>query len=197
MRAFVVAAALLAASASAVSAFDGQRGGFMLGGGVGASFVSYDLKVFVFDEGINIGRPVERREKDSKFGFATDFRIGGGINDNLIVMYANRTAFFDALTESGETLTIAASTGGPGFMYFQRELPPSLYYLGVIGLCTWWAPSQNIDTTWSGFGLMGGVGYEFYKHVTAEFTISYNKPGTEQNEVSAWSFLLTVAGIAY
>ncbi|MBP2681376.1 MAG: hypothetical protein H6Q78_1239, partial [Candidatus Krumholzibacteriota bacterium] len=74
----IVAVTLFATS---VHAFDGNRKGFILGGGLGPGWTSYAQG---YGDSFD-GEDTSARE--TKFGLATDFKIGGGINEKIMVYY--------------------------------------------------------------------------------------------------------------
>lgn len=187
----VATVAAMVLSATAVHAFDGNRKGFILGGGIGPVVTSYTVEV---DDDF-FGNYTTDRE--SKFGLATDFRIGGGINEKFMLYYANRVSWFGVDDEMEDGVTIAHGIGLVGLSYYLEAAAPSVYFTGTVGISSWSAPFEEDSDTWSGFGIGGGVGYEFARHWSVEGVLTWGNPGDESMTVSALSFFVTVIGIAY
>ncbi|MBP2681377.1 MAG: hypothetical protein H6Q78_1240 [Candidatus Krumholzibacteriota bacterium] len=177
--------------ATAVHAFDGNRKGFILGGGIVPAFTSYSVEVS--DD--FFGNYTTDRE--TKFGLATDFRIGGGITDKVMLYYANKVSWFSVDGEMDGSVTIAHGIGLIGVSYYLEAAAPSVYFVGTLGLSSWSAPFEENSDTWSGFGVGGGVGYEFAKHWSVEGMLTWGNPGDDYTTIDAFSFLVTITGIAY
>lgn len=194
----VIATILLLAVAA--HAFDGSRKGFILGFGVGPGYTSFTQTVEIpaidFDE---------TSDRENSFSFATDFKIGGGITDQFLLYYVNRVTWFGMENALDENVTIANGIGGVGVSYYIQTTAPSLYFLGSIGLSTWMTPFEDEIGNWLGFGVSGGVGYEFAAHWGVEATVNYGNPKDEETEdgrtmeasTSALAFAVIVYGLAY
>lgn len=177
----VITVATVIVTATSVFALDGTRKGFVIGFGVGPGMTSYT---------------VEDSDRESKFAAATDFKIGGGISEKLLVYYENRVSWFshDLPTES---VTAANGIGLAGVSYYFKADVPSFYVLGSVGLSSWSYPFESTSDTWAGFGVSAGAGYEFAKHFSAEATVNWGNPGKDNVTVNALSVLVTVGALAY
>ena len=161
------------------SAIDGQRQGFMLNLGVG------------FGQGKYTGGD---RSYDAT-GFGTDFKIGGGLGNNKVLIYfTNRTLWYSPDSGGSRINGISAA----GVSYFLSPQAPSFFFLGALGL----GVSSNNDTSTarSGFGFTIGAGYEFAQHFTAELT--YMDTGLSGDsdlggDLGASSIMLTLNWLGY
>ncbi len=123
--------------ASQLSAFDGQRKGFILGGGIGGGSLSLGMDVYHVNTGV----------------FATNFIIGYAPSASLEIYYTNNISWF---SDGGENNYLGV-TGAGVTKYLKRE-GKGLYICGGIGL--------SVRTLYSntGFGALAGIGYDVAKH---------------------------------
>ncbi len=186
----------IAVMTTSAEAFNGERKGFLLGFGVGPGWSSFQGDV----EGYETG------DRESKFAIGTDFKIGAGINDQLLIYYVNRVAWFKSSSVTSDSLlqedvTIASSVGLVGISYYFKTEAPAWYVVGAIGVSTWSAPLESDSETFTGFGVTGGIGYEFTKHWSLEATVNWGKPSktiqATEVEVNAISVLVTFMGLAF
>lgn len=185
---------LVVVVATSVQAFDGKRKGFILGGGAGLGVTSFDqtLRVPGFQDATS--------DRESKLGLATEFKIGGGFNDQFLLYYVNRAAWFSIENIFSQDVTIANSVGLVGISYYFQPTSPSPYLVAVLGISSWDAPFED-TTAQVGVGLGAGLGYEFARHWSLEATINWGQPSDEdlgvEVETDALSVLLTISGLAY
>ena len=170
---------------TAVHAFDGNRKGFILGGGLGPALTSLGQG---YDDPLDVE---ELSARENELGLATDFKIGGGITEKFSLYYVNNVSW---VRFSG--VTIAQGTGGLGATYYMEVSAPSLYFVGMIGMSSLWFFFGGVGG-YPGFGMGGGVGYEFAKHWSVEGVATWGHLGLEVESINAFSFLVTVSGIAY
>jgi hypothetical protein len=179
-------------SATPTHAFDGERKGFVLGFSAGASVTSFTQTLSGTFQG--------ETDRENKFGFGTSFRIGGAFNEQFMFYYVNNVAWFSLENALGETVTIANGVGLIGVSYYLQPTPGGWYLLGVIGVSTWDAVFENSSAS-TGFGLGGGVGWEFAPHWSVEAVAEWGKPSDSEAgvdlETNAVSILVMIAGTAY
>ena len=84
---FGIIAMLLLLAPSTSAAFDQKRKGLILGFGVGPSVTS-----FTQDFSHDFGEATSNRE--TKFGVSTDFKVGWGLTEQLLVYYIAQIAWF-------------------------------------------------------------------------------------------------------
>ncbi|MEW5993571.1 MAG: hypothetical protein AB1744_04155 [Candidatus Zixiibacteriota bacterium] len=185
---------LIVAFTSGVTAFDGNRKGFILGGGLGLGLDSYTQTVEAPDMKAT-------SDRENKFAFMTDFMIGAGASEQVLIYYFNKVSWFSLENVLGENVTIANGVGGAAVRYYFNLTAPSPYVFGGIGLSTWDAPLEEGSDAWYGFGLMFGGGFEFSPHWSVEGDIMWGKPSKEESGVeassNAISLRMTFGGLAY
>jgi len=194
-RIIPLVAVVLFLGADAASAFDGDRKGFILGFGVGPSLTS--IKQTVSGTGLFDGTS----DRENKFGLGTSFRIGGAFNEQWMLYYANNVAWFGIENVLGDDVTIASSVGLVGVSYYLQPTKPSAYILGVIGVSTWDAIFEEGSSASTGFGIGGGMGWEFSPHWSFEALVEWGNPedsdGGMKLETDAFSFMILIAATAY
>lgn len=175
---------LVAMVVSPANAFDNNRQGFMLSVGAGPSMTNYEM----YYDG-----------DESKFGGGTDFKIGGGINNQVQLYWLARTAFFSQdyprYTLYGgfvgtESVTYMNGFYGGGISYFFRPQAPSWYMVGALGLVTLSAPFDDDfdDYSESGTGFSFGAGYEFSRHWMIE--ASWSVGDIENTTFQTWKVVI-------
>lgn len=118
----------------------------------------------------------------NSFGLRTNFNLGYGINNQLIISYMNRVSYIldDILSktnyashyETPPALTLAGITGIELDYYLSDELKsPYLSFGG--GLSLWNQPGVSDYLTKTGLGLSLGGGYQLSKHLTLDLNILY------------------------
>jgi len=164
---------------------DGEREGFFVSGGIGAGYTTYSGQYRVILPDSIIDRSID----DNSAGAMFDVRIGGGISPRAQIYYQLQVVWFDEPHGSGaEEEIIATAHSGFGLTVYQKDTAPSLYYFGSIGFRHWWAPFAEENTVWTGFGIMGGLGFEFLKRISLEASAAYGKPGIDTATVKLWTF---------
>jgi opacity protein-like surface antigen len=189
-----VTAVLVVAFAVGANAFDGQKKGFILGGGLGFGMTSFTQSF----EGGGISITSDRENKGA---FGTDFRIGWGVNERTAVYYTGKISWFGIDNGYGESVTIADGIHGLGVTHSFRAWVPTWFVTGGLALATWSAPFETNSGTWNGFGFYVGTGYEFSKHYGVEFDVVYGNPGDSEGgfeaSTNSTSFKATFNALAY
>jgi len=149
-------------------AFDGNRKGFTLEFGLGGGFQSASQEFSFLGE----------TEKVDASGpaFATNFKIGYGFNEQLIVSWTDNLGI-----SSGESIMtnkdepLALSVGGIGLTYFFNADGPSPFIDVTIGVSVW--DDGNDDM--SGMGISVGGGYEFKPNWAAGVDLGWGNPSDD------------------
>lgn len=196
LRCYLMLFPLLVVATPARAGFlDGQREGFFVSVGLGGAYSTHvqEFKVTLPDSSID-----ERSDRENTWGPSISLRIGAGLGDKMQVFYHLSTVWFDEPTSTGtkEEIVVSAHSGF-GLTFFQKETTPSLYYFGSVGFSHWWAPFADDGPFWTGFGIIGGIGFEFVKRLSLETMASWGNPKTEINSVSVWSFIAAVRFTLY
>jgi hypothetical protein len=178
---------------SASEAFDNQRDGFILGGIGGVS-----VNLLYGSENGNTNN------SETLFAVHTDLRIGGGSASNKSLLYFWNKMNWSLLKVEGdediyvyderkEKILFPSGIAGIGSSYYFRPSSPSLYLNGGVGISL---------PLLLGFGLMGGVGYEFARHWSFECGIMWSRLFSLKLfdiDLAANTFTINVSiiGIAY
>lgn len=154
-----------------------QRSGFVIGFGIGLGVTSYS-----FSEGVTsyysngfttmVNGPDEEGEK---FGLATDFKIGAQVSQSFQIYYLGRTNWFDD-GRSG----VAAGISVLGVTYVLPSAP--VHLSGGIGAANWF-PLHEAGGGGIGFGMTGGVGWEFADLWLLDFALTYGRPAYNEGHV--------------
>ena len=130
-------------TASTLNAFDSERKGFVVGGGLGlAPMVKWKI-----DNG---------NAEDTKIGNSFNAFIGNGFSNSNLLVFEFNGAFFSSdyfLTENQHSLFF-----GPVWYHFWNDEMFTLIGAGRMSL------KGNWKVTSPGWGMMIGTGYEIYKH---------------------------------
>ncbi|MGD9546805.1 MAG: outer membrane beta-barrel protein [Candidatus Krumholzibacteriia bacterium] len=172
--------------------FDGDRQGFMLNLGAGFG----QAKQTASASGVEVSLDAT--------GFGGDFKIGGGVNPQMLIYYTNRTLFHTmevTYTDPflGPTTLEADYINGMsavGVSYFLEPEAPSFFFSGGLGLGV--LMDSEADESESGVGFTAGVGYEFARNWIIEGTYMNAKVFEEMGmEVSISNLMVTISWLAY
>jgi hypothetical protein len=176
--AIVLAVAVLSVPALTAQAktFDGKRKGFIVGGGIGGSYLSYS-------EGGQFDLP--------EFSLAANFKIGYATSESFEIYYIfSGSAIFGvianyALGVSGVGVTKYLNREGKGIFLFGGVGFPVFVFGGMFG----WTKSTN------GFGLIGGIGSDIGRHWSIQGDVVYTDMNAEM--VTSVSFRVTINFLAF
>lgn len=180
--------------------WDGQRKGFIVGFGAGPGLTSSTME----DERNALGPSA----RDNTWGLQTDFVIGYAPTSRLQVYYSNKVSWFKI---SVVDVTAISGLTGVGASYFLNSQVPSPFLSGGLGVAVWDDPFDEWFDRSLGFGLWGGVGYEFARHCSAELDLVWGNPthdyptigeggaltGTQEWRISSISIMLMVKVLGY
>lgn len=168
-------------------AFNGERQGFLLGFGIGAS--SYKIS-----------------DKDGKIGLETDLKIGYGFTNQFQVFYTNKVNFStydDAGYSHDESGLSLHGLSAIGANYYFSPLAPSFFVGGGVGLASHGDISTDSEhdsdssESNSGAGFYISGGYEFARHWNVELAVIRDSIDYERGNRSAWTYMVTLNGLAY
>ena len=180
--------------ATTVTAFDGKRQGFVLGGGFGSGLTSFTQTVeyLGFEE---------TSERENKLPVVTNFVIGGGFTNTFVLYYLNRVSWFSIENVYGDNVIIATGVNGVGCTYYFNPKAPSPLIKAGLGISAWSTPFESNTDYWWGFGFLFGAGYEFSPHWSVEGDVSMGWPSTTDMGITArsnvFSLHVTFNGLAY
>ena len=153
----IMAVATIVATLTLAGASDlfAQRRGFIIGFGLGPGVTS----------------ATRGGSEWSEWGVATDLKIGAQVSKSVQIYYLGRTNWVTP------TDLVAAGISALGVTYVLPTAP--VHISGGLGLATF-VPvcvSDCSETEAAGFGLTGGVGWEFADLWLLDFALTYGAPG--------------------
>ncbi len=134
-----------------------DRKGFIIGGGIGVGGLSMTASA----GGLSA--------TETRGVFQTDFKIGYAPSNTLEIYYISKVAWWG---ESDVTLIQGLSSIGLS-NYLNRQTETGVFLTGGVGISTFDAPFEDVAAS-NGFGLFGGVGYEFAPHWTVQGDLLYS-----------------------
>jgi len=177
----LVMSGFLLSTTTALYSWDGERQGFILGGGLGYGLTS-------FKNTLSTG---EEREQGG--AFMTELKIGYATNNQIAMYFTNKSSWFSRDAEEteirGDDLILSSFTGG-GMSYYFKPDTPSLFVSGGMGVLSW---REDRTGTHHGYGLFAGGGYEFAKHFSAELNVLHGNPW-EANRVITIMATINILG---
>lgn len=179
---FLALSLLLPLLVSSASAFDGRRAGFVIGGGFGPGIQ------FAKQEVRGPGLDGES-DWENDIALVTDFLIGGGVTDQVLIYYSSRVSWFKPGTAD---LTLANGVGSIAANIYVRPQAPSPYFTAGLGFAALDAPfEEGVDGSY-GLGLRVGAGLEFTTHWSLELGLTYGTPSEDVKDLEFTSNMLSV-----
>ena len=168
-------------------AWDGERQGLLLGIGVGAGAYSYS--------GIQYDLISPEEKSESGSALAISPKIGYAFNNNWALLYSRHPFLFSASDDTGKDHDMTSCIESLEVLYFLDERAPSLYLgLGAgVGYFFDDSVSNYSSDALKGIGLVGTVGYEAFKHVTAELSLHLKSPQSGATDLGV-SLIVSVLG---
>ena len=175
----VILAFILAFTATVACGFDGNRQGFVLGGGLGISPAS-KWKTDIFPE-------LDLAFEETKAGIGVNILIGYAWDEyNMLVLEGNVAGY-----ETGfDNLTATQGFGGLAWYHYYGAKGATFFTTVGIGSYNFELEYKydNIKVSGSndpGFGMLFGLGYEFTRHFQAGAYFSFGKTKAidERNDV--------------
>ena len=169
MKLKACAAVLVASMALAAQAlaFDGKRKGFILGGGVGGTYLSYKE-----DSGF----------EENKFSLATNIKIGHGQSESLEIYYVNSCSMVDAGLNISNCIGVTK--------YLNRE-GKGIFLFGGAGI----ALAIGLWDSRAGVNMLGGIGYDIGRHWSIQGDVLYTY--LESGLTSIVNFRVTINFLAF
>lgn len=175
--------------ATPAHAFDGEREGLVVGGGLGGamSVVSQDFRGATLDD-------------FTRFGPAFDLRAGWGVSEAIQVFASLRGSWIRYDTQNKDASDVLHGTLGLGMVQHLREGRSDWYSTGQLGFAFFDLIEEGGDVL-RGFGFSAGMGREWRPHFGTEFLIGWEstKVDTAIGEFgnSVLTFRLQVVGVLY
>jgi len=153
MKKLITLAFILLLGFSNLYGFDGERKGFIFGGGIGVNLLSISRSNSNFSE--------------SKTAFLTNFKIGYAPSNTLEIFYISKVSWFSGSTDD---LTLFLLGAVAATFYFNNTSETGWFASGGIGYSSIIGElsGSSSSSTEFGFGVFGGGGYEFAAHWSVE-----------------------------
>jgi len=183
---------------STLFAFDGNRQGFILGFGGGVASLTSNKEYSESDF----------NSTEGQLPFITNFKIGGGLNEQILIYWSSKVNWFSRDEDDNETW-ISGIGALSGTYYFKPDIK-SYFLSGGIGYATYQmftSDSEDLEenTYDMGLALFFGGGYEFKKHLNIEAGIC--RGSTSKENSGYWTdekityknttFFITINALAY
>jgi hypothetical protein len=161
--------------------FDGERNGFILGGGLGAGYLSNSTSNDYYSN------------TDSRGVFLTHFKIGYAPSNTLEFYYLSKVSWWG---QSDITFTLGLSALAATY-YIDEATETGWSISAGLGLSSLSAPFEENSGSSDGFGLFVGGGYEFAKHWNVEIDLFYSTISESGSDLNSFGVQLTINGLAY
>ena len=181
MRTFTLVPVLLLLLAGSTLAFDGQRRGFVLGGGLG---IAIDSK---YEVSSGVVRP-----KENGAGVGLNLIIGGAFDDkNMLVYEGNVTGW------KSDTFDQNFTQGFNGAAWYHYYGHPGRSAFTTVGLGFYVFKAEHYEDNDPGLGILVGGGYEFSRHWQIGLYLSGGKTSSEGVDFDHSHISVLVSGIAF
>jgi len=164
-----------------VFAFDGERKGFILGGGIGGGFLSNTVSAGSFSL------------TEDQAVFVTNFKIGYAPSNALEIYYISKVSWWG---ESDVIFTVGLSAVAVTY-YFNDTSETGWFASGGLALSSLEAPFEDNISPDYGFGLYGGGGYEFAAHWSVEVDLLYSTIKESGADFVSFGVLLSINFLAF
>jgi hypothetical protein len=125
----------------------------------------------------------------NKFSLATNFKIGYAPSNSLEIYYINSVTWFGYLSE-----TFLIGVTGAGVTKYLNPNGTGFFVSLGAGISVFQSLTGG-GTGITGFGLIGGIGYEFSKHWSIQGDVLYTT--MESNQVRSLSVRATLNFLAF
>ena len=173
----------------------GRRQGFIFGIGTGVGLTNFEAPLAQYWGSAYEGNWPDPRGTTS--AFATELKVGHGFTDQFLLYYTSRIAWFPLSNLYRDTM-VANGTAGVGMMLYPRR-SSDLYLVGSAGLAvlvTYQPPFKLEKARQTGLAVSGGVGYEFFRHLTVDCTVNFGNANSSQldaaNEITLTNEIVTL-----
>jgi hypothetical protein len=160
--------------------FDGNRKGFVLGGGLGFSpAASWEVDGTSLDE--------------SGAGFGLNLVIGFGWDEQNMIVYEGNVAGWT----SDFFLDRQVSQGFNGASWYHYFGPAGSSAFTTLGIGYYIFDVEGFDSNNPGLGLLAGAGYEFARHWQVGGYFSYGKTSDPFFDYNHYHINILVSGVAF
>ncbi len=174
-------ACILLLAFSNLYAFDGERKGFILGGGIGAGYISNTTSFNSFSN------------TNSRAVFLTNGKIGYAPSNTLEIYSIGKASWWGESDKISRLVLSAIAIT----VYFDNTTDTGWFISGGLGLSTLDTPFESNSESSNGFGLFGGGGYEFSSHWSLEVDLLYSTITERVTDLNSFGVLVTVNFLAF
>lgn len=168
--------------------FDGQRKGFVLGGGVGWGITSFTVH----------GGWHTESGPFNYWSFVGGFKIGHAPSNQIEMVYSNKVSFFSA---SDPVLMESALHGlhTATVNYYFRPDGPGFFIGGGLGVASLALITEVDEEIWTGLAFHVGGGFGFSKHSAVAADLAYGLPRDRESgeDYRIVSLSITVISTAF
>ena len=171
---------LIVVMSSTAFAFDGDRKGFVLGGGLGfAPQAQWKFDLMDFEE--------------DGSGLGLHIIIGGAFDErNMLVYEGNVVAYTSDLLDE----TISQGFNGAAWYHYYGKTGRSFFTTLGLGFYVF-DPGGDFESNDPGFGMLLGGGYEFAKHWQVGVYYAFGSTSDAGYDFSHQHFNLLISGVAF
>ena len=171
------------------SAFDGARKGFLLGLGLGFGTAKHSYaSIYNFHPDLNY------KESKTEKALMNEWKIGYAPGNQWEIYFTNEDAYFgyEYNTIGIEALCITKMS---------KPSSPSIFYTIGVGV-PYWGDIHSWRLGTDNFGILGGIGYEFHRHLDLVAEILYGHrdyyyAGDVIWQARNYSIRITINALAY
>lgn len=180
---------LILCFAAPARAFDGEREGFALGGGLGFATS-------------NVRQDVDLVDLDSftKAGLALDLRAGWGISPAIVLLASARTSWIAYDTQNRDGSDLLHGVVGLGMVQHLGRGRSDWYTTGSLGVAFFDLVEEGADALF-GFGFTGGIGRTLRGPLGAELLLGWESTTGDIGPVefgnSIFTLRLQLVAVAY
>ena len=174
----IICVLILEFSSAELFAFDGQRRGFIFGGGLGGAFVPNQ-----FSGKSTIGRT------ERKAAFLAELKIGYALTNSTEIYYVSKSSWWVEDERFNSNTILLLWFAAIGMSKYLSSSETGFFFKAGIGLSVLKALENSVDSL-HGWGFFAGVGYELAKHWSTEIELLYS--GLEESGINLDSYAVRV-----
>ncbi len=180
MKKYLIATFVIVLLASSVWSFDGNRKGFVLGGGLGFT-------------------PSAKWELDgassvsgSSAGVAVNLMLGYAFDEKNMIVYEANAAGYEP---SNSTVLLTQGFEGASWYHYFNDSGKTFF--SIVGLGVYNFKADGFNSNDIGGGFMLGAGYEFARHWQISAYLSGGKTSDSLFDYKHTTFSILINGIAF
>lgn len=182
---------LIVLMVSSAFAFDGQRKGFVLGGGLGFSpTFKWEAEMIGYDYANNM---FMRKFNETNAGIGMNLMIGFGWDEKNMIVYDINFAGGDS--DFYNQFIAQQYNGISWYHYFGNGMTSQFF--STVGLGLYNFDGENMSGFDAGFGILLGGGYEFSRHWQVGLYLSAGKTTLRSVDFNHTHLNILISGVAF